>query len=97
MARYAFDELGYRRYEWRCDSLNKPSRRAALRLGFRFEAIFKQNLVFKGRNWDIAWYSMLDKEWPKRKRAFEAWLEKDNFDANEQQIRSLAEIFDKLN
>jgi RimJ/RimL family protein N-acetyltransferase len=73
MAR-AFDELGYRRYEWKCDSLNAPSRAAAKQLGFTFEGIFRQALVTKGRNRDTAWYSVLDREWPDLKTAFEQWL-----------------------
>src|SRR5207249_2950540 len=74
LARYAFETLGYRRYEWKCNALNAPSRRAALRLGFTFEGIFRQHQIVKGRNRDTAWYSMLDGEWPVRKRAFERWL-----------------------
>ncbi len=77
--RQAF-QLGYRRYEWKCDALNAPSRRAAERLGFVFEGIFRQCVVYKGRNRDTAWYSMLDSEWPRRREAFEAWLDPGNFD-----------------
>lgn len=80
MARHAFEELGNRRYEWKCDARNEPSRRAALRLGFTFEGIFRQHRIVKGRNRDTAWYSMLDKEWPARKAAFERWLAPSNFD-----------------
>ena len=80
MARHVFEDLGYRRYEWKCNALNEPSRRAALRLGFTFEGIFRQHMVVKDRNRDTAWFSMLDHEWPARKRAFEAWLDPDNFD-----------------
>ena len=80
LARYAFEELGYRRYEWKCDSLNAASRRAALRFGFTFEGIFRQHMIIKGRNRDTAWFSMLDSEWPARKRNFERWLAPDNFD-----------------
>lgn len=80
MARHAFEELGYRRYEWKCDARNEPSRRAALRLGFTFEGIFRQHMIVKSRNRDTAWYSMLDKEWPARKAAFERWLAPSNFD-----------------
>ncbi len=72
--------LGYRRYEWKCDSLNAPSNRAAKRLGFTFEGIFRQATVYKGRNRDTAWYSVLDSEWPARAKAFESWLNPDNFD-----------------
>lgn len=75
-----FDELGYRRYEWKCDNLNAPSRIAAERLGFHFEGIFRQALVYKGRNRDTAWYSMLDREWLALKREFERWLAPANFD-----------------
>jgi RimJ/RimL family protein N-acetyltransferase len=92
MMRRAFDELGYRRYEWKCDSLNAPSRAAALRLGFTFEGIFRQAVVYKGRNRDTCWFSIIDSEWPARKAAFEAWLAPDNFDAAGRQKRSLAEV-----
>jgi RimJ/RimL family protein N-acetyltransferase len=90
MARHVFDDLGYRRYEWKCNALNLPSRRAAERLGFTFEGIFRQHMVIKGRSRDTAWYSMLDSEWPARKRAFEAWLDPANFDAEGRQLRSLS-------
>lgn len=92
MARHVFEELGYRRYEWKCNAENAASRRAAQRLGFTFEGIFRQHMVVKGRNRDTAWFSMLDFEWPARKRAFEAWLDPDNFDAGGRQRRSLAEF-----
>ena len=92
MARYVFEELGYRRYEWKCNALNLPSRRAALRLGFTFEGIFRQHMVIKGRNRDTAWFSMLDSEWPERKRAFEAWLAPANFDGDERQRKALSEL-----
>ncbi len=85
MARYVFEDLGYRRYEWKCNALNEPSRVAALRLGFTFEGIFRQHMIIKGRNRDTAWYSMLDLEWPARRRAFEAWLAPDNFDSDGRQ------------
>lgn len=88
MMRRAF-ELGYRRYEWKCDALNAPSRAAAERLGFRFEGIFRQATVYKGRNRDTAWFSILDGEWPARKAAFERWLDPANFDAQGQQKTSL--------
>jgi len=80
MARYVFEDLQYRRYEWKCNSLNEPSRRAALRLGFTFEGIFRQHMIVKGENRDTAWYSMLDNEWPDRKARFERWLAPENFD-----------------
>jgi RimJ/RimL family protein N-acetyltransferase len=75
----AFDELGYRRYEWKCDALNAPSRRAALRLGFVYEGTFRQATVVRGRNRDTAWFSVTDTEWPRLKEAFRRWLEPDNF------------------
>ena len=81
MARHVFEALGYRRYEWKCNAENLPSRRAAARLGFTFEGVFRQHMVAKGRNRDTAWFSMLDGEWTVRKRAFEAWLDPGNFDA----------------
>lgn len=89
MASHVFDHLGYRRYEWKCNALNEPSRRAAKRLGFTFEGIFRQHMVVKDVNRDTAWFSMLDREWPARKRAFEAWLEPGNFDAEGMQTRPL--------
>jgi RimJ/RimL family protein N-acetyltransferase len=89
MLRRAFDELGYRRTEWKCDSLNAPSRRAALRLGFRFEGVFRQAMVVKGRSRDTAWYSILDSEWPALRSAFERWLEPANFDAQGRQRATL--------
>ena len=92
MARHVFEDLGYRRYEWKCNANNAPSRRAALRYGFTFEGIFRQHMVIKGQNRDTAWFSMLDSEWPTRKAAFEAWLDPANFDANGQQRKSLAQL-----
>jgi RimJ/RimL family protein N-acetyltransferase len=92
MARHAFEDLGYRRYEWKCNALNAPSRNAALRLGFTFEGIFRQHMIIKGRNRDTAWFSMLDSEWPRRKRAFERWLDSSNFDAGGQQKTSLSAL-----
>ncbi len=91
MARYAF-ELGNRRLEWKCDSANAPSRRAAERFGFTFEGVFRQHRVVKGRNRDTAWYSITDAEWPARRAAFEAWLAPENFDDAGVQRLSLAEI-----
>ncbi len=91
MAR-VFDELGYRRYEWKCDSLNAPSRRAAERLGFTYDGLFEQAVVYKGRNRDTAWFSLLDRDWPATKAAYEAWLAPDNFDAQGRQRRPLAEL-----
>jgi RimJ/RimL family protein N-acetyltransferase len=92
MARYIFEELGYRRYEWKCNALNLPSRRAAERLGFTFEGVFRQHMIVKGQNRDTAWYSMLDSEWPARKQAFEAWLAEDNFDGEGHQKRALGSL-----
>ncbi|MES2208264.1 MAG: GNAT family protein [Pseudomonadota bacterium] len=92
LMRYAFDELGYRRYEWKCDNLNAPSRAAALRMGFQFEGIFRQASVYKGRNRDTAWFSMLDSEWPSIRTGFELWLAAENFDHNGQQQQKLATL-----
>jgi len=92
MARHAFEDLGYRRYEWKCNALNEPSRRAALRLGFTFEGIFRQHQIVKGRNRDTAWFSMLDGEWPRWKAAFELWLDPENFSAAGEQKRQLGEL-----
>lgn len=89
---YVFEQLRYRRYEWKCDSLNVPSRHAALRLGFTFEGIFRQAVVYKGRTRDTAWFSLLDWEWPQLKHSFIAWLAKENFDAEGKQIQTLADI-----
>lgn len=91
MAQHVFD-LGYRRYEWKCNALNAPSLRAARRLGFTFEGIFRQHLIVKGRNRDTAWFSMLDSEWPERKDNFERWLDSDNFDQHGSQKLSLTEL-----
>jgi hypothetical protein len=89
MMRRAFDELGYRRYEWKCDALNAPSRRAAERLGFTYEGTFRQHVVSKGRNRDTAWYSIIDGEWPLIRDALEAWLDPANFDERGVQRRRL--------
>ncbi|UWQ45029.1 GNAT family N-acetyltransferase [Leisingera aquaemixtae] len=91
MAR-VFNDLGYRRYEWKCDALNAPSRRAAERLGFTYEGLFRQAIVYKGRNRDTAWYSVLDSEWPQLEAAFKAWLDPANFDADGRQKQSLARL-----
>lgn len=85
-----FDELGYRRYEWKCDSLNAPSRAAAARLGFTYEGLFRQSVVYKGRSRDTAWFSIVDHEWPAIQRAFKAWLDPANFDSEGRQHQSLA-------
>jgi len=87
-----FDELGYRRYEWKCHSLNAASRAAAERLGFTYEGTFRQAVVYKGRNRDTSWYSIIDGEWPARKRALEAWLDPNNFDTVGRQKHSLREL-----
>ena len=87
--RYVFDELGYRRYEWKCDSLNEPSRRAAARLGFTYEGTFRQAVVYKGRSRDTAWFSIIDSEWPRIRDAFEEWLDPANFDGDGRQRRPL--------
>jgi RimJ/RimL family protein N-acetyltransferase len=92
LMRRAFDELGYRRYEWKCDLLNTPSSGAAKRLGFRFEGIFRQATVYKGRNRDTAWFSILDREWPALKAAYERWLAPDNFDSAGRQRVSLSSL-----
>lgn len=89
LMRYVFEQLGYRRYEWKCDSLNAPSRAAASRLGFQFEGIFRQAIVYKGRSRDTAWFSIMDHEWPDLRTAFERWLAADNFDAHGQQLTRL--------
>ena len=89
LMRYAFETLGYRRYEWKCNSFNDPSRRAALRLGFQFEGRFRQALVIKGHNRDTDWFSIIDGEWPALDRAFQAWLAADNFTADGKQRQSL--------
>jgi RimJ/RimL family protein N-acetyltransferase len=90
--RYIFDDLGYRRYEWKCNNRNEPSKRAAERFGFSFEGIFRQHMIVKGENRDTAWYSIIDKEWPALKTAYEAWLDPSNFDADGQQKRRLEEF-----
>jgi RimJ/RimL family protein N-acetyltransferase len=92
LMRRAFDELGYRRYEWKCDSLNAPSRRAAQRYGFQYEGTFRQAVVYKGRSRDTAWFSITDGEWPARRGAFEHWLSPDNFDQQGVQRQSLADL-----
>jgi len=93
MAR-VFDELGYRRYEWKCDSLNAPSRAAALRLGFQYEGLFRQAVIYKGRNRDTTWFSIIDAEWPVLKRAYQQWLAPENFDGEGRQRRGLADLIE---
>jgi RimJ/RimL family protein N-acetyltransferase len=92
LARYAFETLGYRRYEWKCDALNAASRRAALRFGFSFEGIFRDHMIIKGRSRDTAWFAMLETEWPARKAAFERWLAPENFVADGTQRAKLGEL-----
>jgi RimJ/RimL family protein N-acetyltransferase len=90
--RHVFDTLGFRRYEWKCNDRNAPSKRAAERFGFRFEGLFRQHMIVKGENRDTAWYSVIDKEWPALRRAYEAWLDPANFDAAGRQKRRLEEF-----
>ena len=85
MMRHAFEDLGVRRLEWKCDALNAPSRKAAERFGFEFEGLFRQHFIIKGRNRDTAWFAMIDKDWPKVRAGFEAWLSEGNFDAEGKQ------------
>jgi RimJ/RimL family protein N-acetyltransferase len=89
LMRYVFDELGYRRYEWKCNGLNAPSRRAAVRLGFTFEGVFRQHMIVRGRNRDTAWYAIVDSEWGAIKAAFVQWLAPGNFDAQGRQLHTL--------
>ena len=95
LARYAIETLRYRRYEWKCNSLNAPSRHAALRFGFVFEGVLRQHMIAKGRNRDTAYYSILDGEWPRCRAAFERWLAPENFDSGRQR-RRLEEIRNAL-
>ena len=91
MMKQAF-EMGYRRYEWKCNALNSPSMRAAKRLGFKFEGIFRQHMIIKGRNRDTAWFGMTDSDWPAARQAFERWLDPRNFDAGGKQHESLSAL-----
>lgn len=91
MMRTAF-QLGYRRYEWKCNALNAPSRKAAARLGFSFEGVFRQHMVVKGKNRDTAWFAVTDRDWPLLQTAYTTWLEPDNFDAEGRQKRNLADL-----
>jgi RimJ/RimL family protein N-acetyltransferase len=91
-AQYVFDELGYRRFEWKCHNMNEPSKRAAARFGFKFEGVFRQHVVFKGENRDTAWFSIIDGEWPALRAAYEAWLDPDNFDVAGSQKRTLEDF-----
>ncbi len=92
MLRAAFDDLGYRRVEWKCDAANTASRRAALRFGFVYEGTFRQHLIVKGRNRDTAWFAILDRDWPALRSCFETWLDPANFDASGAQGRSLSDL-----
>ncbi|WP_144113122.1 GNAT family N-acetyltransferase [Paraburkholderia sp. BCC1886] len=95
LMREVFETLGYRRFEWKCDSLNEPSRSAALRYGFSFEGIFRQALVYRGRNRDTAWFSIIDGEWPALRESYTRWLDAGNFDAQGQQVERLADLIAK--
>ncbi len=91
-ARHSFDELGYRRFEWKCDALNAPSRRAALRFGFSFEGIFREHMVVKGKNRDTAWFAIIDQDWPRIRAGMERWLDPGNFDGDGKQRQSLKDM-----
>ena len=93
-ARYVFDELGYRRFEWKCHDGNEPSKRAAQRFGFTFEGVFRQHMVLKGESRDTAWFAMLDSEWPRIRSVFERWLDGSNFDAEGRQKERLLAMTD---
>ena len=95
MIRYAMDDLGYRRMHWRCNSLNEKSRQAARRLGFRFEGVFYNHMIFKGKNRDTAWYSIIAEEWPEVRGILEGWLDDSNFDAEGQVKTSLFDAMSK--
>ena len=91
-ARHVFEDLGYRRFEWKCNNDNEPSKRAAVRYGFQFEGIFRKHMIIKGKNRDTAWYAMTDDDWTIAKPAFEAWLSPSNFDAQGKQVKTLREF-----
>ena len=91
-AKYVFEDLGYRRFEWKCNNDNLPSKQAALRFGFQFEGVFRQHLIVKGRNRDTAWFAMIDKDWPALRSAYQAWLDPSNFDENGLQKRRLQDF-----
>ena len=91
-ASHVLDTLGYRRYEWKCDTLNAPSRRAALRFGFTYEGHFRRAVIIRGRNRDTAWFSIIDEEWPALKAVYERWLAPENFDAGARQKSRLSEL-----
>ncbi|KAI1357343.1 acyl-CoA N-acyltransferase [Xylaria arbuscula] len=92
MAKHALEELGYRRYEWKCNALNMPSQRAALRLGFEFEGVFRKHMIIKGRSRDTAWFAIIDDDWPLIKKAFEDWLNPANFGELGKQIKRLEDF-----
>jgi RimJ/RimL family protein N-acetyltransferase len=89
---YALEALGYRRWEWKCNNLNEPSKRAAERFGFSFEGVFRQHMIVKGENRDTAWYSIVDREWPDLRRAYQEWLDPANFDSDGRQKWRLEDI-----
>jgi RimJ/RimL family protein N-acetyltransferase len=91
-AAYVFDTLGYRRFEWKCNDRNEPSKRAAKRFGFTYEGVFRQHMVIKGQNRDTTWFAMIDSEWPSLKASYQAWLSPDNFDEHGQQRRTLEQF-----
>ena len=91
-ARHVFDDLGYRRFEWKCNNRNEPSKRAAIRFGFQFEGVFRKHMIIKGEIRDTAWYAMTDDDWAVAKPAFEAWLSPSNFEAGGKQLKTLAEL-----
>lgn len=95
MMQRVFDELGYRRYEWKCDALNESSRTAARRLGFSYEGLFRQATIYRGRNRDTAWYSVIDQEWPLLKQAYQTWLSPANFDDQGQQSKGLSALINE--
>jgi RimJ/RimL family protein N-acetyltransferase len=96
LARHVFDDLGYRRLEWKCNALNAASRRAAERFGFTFEGVFRNHMVVKGRNRDTAWYAITDDEWPAIRRGFDDWLAPENFDGDGRQKRSLGDVIERF-
>lgn len=96
LGRHVFEDLGYRRFEWKCNNLNEPSRRAAMRFGFTYEGLFRQHMVVKGESRDTAWFSIIDSEWPLIRAANEAWLSEENFDREGQQLKSLQAIRSEL-
>ena len=91
-ARHVFEDLGYRRFEWKCDARNEPSRRAAARFGFVYEGLFRQHMVIKGDNRDTAWFAMIDRDWPALRANYERWLAPSNFDETGRQHKRLEEL-----